>query len=225
METFSHSIGDAREFEHKHVKDVYEKIACEFSKTRYKVWDNVKEFIDKIPTNSNLIEIGCGNGKNLYRSDITSIGIDNCVEFLNICDLKGLNVKNMDCCDLCFDDNTFDNAISIAVFHHLTSSERRMQAFEEMIRILKPGGRGLVTLWSMENQIKQTFDEGDNLVTWNHKGTGIIFERYYFVFSERLLNEFIQLFRKKIKVKQTYNDKGNWYVEFEKTSSHIIDVE
>lgn len=203
-------------FEEKHVKNVYEKIACDFSKTRYKVWDNVKIFIDKIPTNSKLIEIGCGNGKNLYRNDIYSVGIDNCDEFLKICNLKGLNVKNMDCCDLIFDNNTFNTAISIAVFHHLTSLERRIKALDEMIRILKPGGTGLLTLWSMENQIKRNFIEGDNIVTWNHKDTGIIYERFYYVYSERLLHEFIALFEKKIKIKEMYNDKGNWYVEFEK---------
>lgn len=211
----ANSDGTREDFEEKHVKNVYQKIACEFSKTRYKVWDSVKEFIDKIPSNSSLIEIGCGNGKNLYRNDLNSIGVDNCVEFLNICHLKGLNVKKMDCCDIKFEDHTFDNAISIAVFHHLTSSERRIQAFDEMIRILKPGGRGLVTFWSLENQVKYTFNEGDNLVSWKHK-TGMIYQRFYFVYSERLLNELIQLFETKIHVAKTYNDKGNWYIEFEK---------
>jgi tRNA G46 methylase TrmB len=63
-----------------HVKDVYDKIANVFSATRLYWWPWVKQYIGTIPTNSIVIDIGCGNGRNmLYENDrINYVGIDNC---------------------------------------------------------------------------------------------------------------------------------------------------
>ena len=46
---------------------------------------------------------------------------------------------------------TFDYSMSIAVFHHLSDSDFKI-AISEMIRTLKPGGHGIITVWSVENQ-------------------------------------------------------------------------
>ena len=47
------------------IDSVYNKIANDFSRTRYKVWDGVKQFLDTIPVDSKIADIGCGNGKNM----------------------------------------------------------------------------------------------------------------------------------------------------------------
>ena len=52
-------------YEKTHVHDVYESISDHFSQTRYKVWPSVKKFLDEIPDNASVLEVGCGNGKNL----------------------------------------------------------------------------------------------------------------------------------------------------------------
>lgn len=41
----------------------------------------------------------------------------------------------------------FDAAISIAVLHHVSSLERRRLAVEDVVRMIKPGGRALITVW------------------------------------------------------------------------------
>ena len=73
--------------EKHHVKDVYDAIATDFSRTRTRIWNHVQKFLDNIPDNSKCIDIGCGNGKNMMyannRLDFT--GIDNCENFVKIC--------------------------------------------------------------------------------------------------------------------------------------------
>ena len=59
------------------VKQIYDKIANEFDNTRYRPWTCVENFLDSIPPNSNIGDIGCGNGKNmLYRKDCNNYGCD-----------------------------------------------------------------------------------------------------------------------------------------------------
>ena len=55
-----------------HVKKVYNTIASEFDTTRYRPWSCVEDFLDNIPKESVIGDIGCGNGKNMmYRKDET----------------------------------------------------------------------------------------------------------------------------------------------------------
>ena len=58
------------------VKITYEQIASHFSETRHHVWPPVKKFIDSFKVNSLVADIGCGNGKNMYRKDCEFIGLD-----------------------------------------------------------------------------------------------------------------------------------------------------
>ena len=63
--------------EKKYVYDTYSKIAHSFSNTRSYIWPSVKLFLDNLDVGSIILEVGCGNGKNLdYRKDCFSIGLD-----------------------------------------------------------------------------------------------------------------------------------------------------
>ena len=202
--------------EKHYVNDVYDSIAEDFSRTRTSVWEHVKLFIESIKQDSYCIDIGCGNGKNIYRTDINMIGVDMCDKFVNMCNDMDKRAYKMDCCELSFDDNVFDAAISIAVFHHLTTCERRLNALSEMIRVLKPQGLGLISLWSLENQSKQSFIKGDNMVSWKHSKNGITFDRYYYIFDEKTLDDYLLNFMNEIRIINKYNDRGNWYIIFQK---------
>ena len=52
-------------YEKKHVLDVYEIIAEHFDKTRHYIWPKVKTFMEKFQEKSIILDIGCGNGKNM----------------------------------------------------------------------------------------------------------------------------------------------------------------
>ena len=45
--------------------EFYKNTANDFSRTRYKIWHGVKTFLNSIPTNSIILDAGCGNGKNM----------------------------------------------------------------------------------------------------------------------------------------------------------------
>ncbi|MBI3413336.1 MAG: class I SAM-dependent methyltransferase [Candidatus Aenigmarchaeota archaeon] len=84
------------------------------------------------------------------------------------------------CMALPFKDGTFDYALSVAVFHHLDSYEKRLRAFKEVFRVLKPNGTALVTTWN-KTQPRFILGKKDRYVAWNHKGT--VHYRYYHLFT------------------------------------------
>ena len=62
-------------------KDTYEEIAEQFSETRAYVWQCVKDFTNLITDKSNILEIGCGNGKNMeyiLKSQLQVISVRKC---------------------------------------------------------------------------------------------------------------------------------------------------
>jgi tRNA (uracil-5-)-methyltransferase TRM9 len=211
------------DIEQEFVLDVYDNIAEHFSDTRYCIWDFVKNFLDKQVSSQKGIEIGCGNGKHLCtRDDLDIIGIDSCEKFVDICTKKNIRVFQQNCCKLIFTNNLFDYALSIAVFHHLSTDMRRYKALKEMIRILKPGGKGIVSVWACNqddrnnNMKKRLFVPGDNYVPWMRKKDKKIFKRYYYIFTENMFRTFIDQFTEKIIVHTIYNERCNWIVEFTK---------
>ena len=155
---------------------------------------------------------------------------------------------------------------------NLFEQKRRLQAVDELVRILKPGGRGLIYVWALEqernnkksNYLKDSRCSGDQtnerdvnsngkentssneskesltslpvhvnrtpfkaqdlLVPWHLRKnsadspTSGTYLRYYHVFVdgelEALINE--SQHGKRVKTIETYYDKGNWCVIFEK---------
>jgi len=206
------------DIEERYVKKVYSEIASHFSQTRFCIWNFVRNFLENKTPNMKGIEIGCGNGKNmLINSSLDIIGTDICAELLEICVTKNLNVVQNDCCRMYFKDNIFDYALAVAVFHHMADTSRRNQALSEMIRILKVGGHGIFSVWSIENQEKKRhFTPGDNFVKWERRCDRKIFERYYYVFTRDMLDDLLNVFSRKIFINRIFNERGNWIVDFTK---------
>ncbi len=46
----------------------------------------------------------------------------------------------------------FDAVLSIAVLHHITTPARRIQMLKELLRILRPAGKALVTVWATDQK-------------------------------------------------------------------------
>ena len=198
--------------EDMYVMNTYEKIAYEFSNTRYHIWNFVKFFM-KDKHDLYGVDIGCGNGKNMMYSNI--VGIDNCKGFIDICNSKNKKVVLGDICNLPFKNNTFDYAISIAALHHLSSIERRDQCMNEIIRVMKEGAEGIISVWSQEYQTKHKFKLGDNFVPWKSRNKDIKEElRYYYIMNLNMFQDFINRFEKYIQIISIKNEKGNWILHF-----------
>ena len=48
--------------------------------------------------------------------------------------------------------NRFDAVLSIAVLHHITTPSRRIHMLTELLRVLRPGGKALVTVWATHQE-------------------------------------------------------------------------
>lgn len=51
-----------------------------------------------------------------------------------------------------FRDESFDAVLSIAVVHHFATTERRVGALRELARVLRIGGRLVISVWAMEQR-------------------------------------------------------------------------
>lgn len=49
-------------------------------------------------------------------------------------------------------DDSFDAVLSVAVVHHFATTERRVNALRELARVLRIGGRLLISVWAMEQR-------------------------------------------------------------------------
>ncbi len=175
------------EFETTQVKNIYEQIAKQFSDKRFQQWDWIERFIKLFLHNSILLDIGCGNGRNMKDNNYKFYGVDNCEQFVKICKDQQLNVQLSDMTKLPFENKSFDGIISIASFHHLSTIERRIECLKEMKRVLKPDGRILLSVWSINqthnNKLNNKFKYGDNIIPWKNNKGDIIGNRYYYIFN------------------------------------------
>lgn len=207
------------EVEEKYVNSVYDVIAPHFDSTRYKPWPGVKNFVESLPNNSLIIDVGCGNGRNLgINSKCYDIGTD---FSMPLCKIAAQRQKPIFCAsalDLPIRDGTFDHVICIAVIHHFASVERRVQCLREIARIMRVGGTAYVTAWAL-TQPKKTFTESDQMVPWkvkkefDEKQTN--YDRYYHFFAEGEFAELVAQVPNLKFIKQVW-EAGNYDIIVEK---------
>ncbi|XP_044007284.1 alkylated DNA repair protein alkB homolog 8-like isoform X2 [Aphidius gifuensis] len=139
--------------ENSYVHKVYDEIAEHFSETRHQKWPNVASFLENIQPGGIVLDVGCGNGKYLIeKPEIFMIGCDRSSGLLDICKKRSREVLLSNCLQLLFKSNSLDAAICIAVIHHLSTPDRRRNAFIEILRVLRPGGKCLIYVWAKEQR-------------------------------------------------------------------------
>lgn len=191
------------------VKIVYDNIASDFSRTRYKVWDGVKTFLNTIPADSVVGDIGCGNGKNMmYRDDLQYIGIDISDEMVSICKTRGLKAFTGSILNIPIENKKNDYTMSIAVIHHLETREERVEALAELLRITKHNI--LVTVWCFQ-QSKRKFNSVDEMISFTNRD-GTVYHRYYHLYVDGELAQEIKDAGGRIISENIESD--NYYIEF-----------
>lgn len=210
-------INSENEFERKNVKDVYNKISGHFDKTRYHSWPKIEEFSKLFLKGSLIADIGCGNGRNCkLRDDCIFHGYDNCEGFVNICLKQGItckksNILNIDCCD-----NNYDYTMCIAVIHHLSTEERRIQAIKELLRITKPGGEILIYVWAKEQKKFSHYHENNIMVPWKVVKTGEVYDRFYYLFENAELETLVEKSNTGVNIIEKGYQRDNYYVIIQK---------
>nr|CAG8492399.1 14414_t:CDS:2 [Entrophospora candida] len=243
-DTYSSNLSDEKK-EEKYVHEVYEAIAPHFSQTRYKPWPVVENFLKELEMGSMGADIGCGNGKYFgVNKNTFMIGTDRSSKLIEICKSRGFECLIDDALNLPFRNECFDFVISIAVIHHLTTSERRVKAIKELFRITKPNSKILIYVWALEQQStpkknangteasgggggepRRNFDQNyqDVFVPWvipkdknyEDRKQNVVFKRYYHLFKKGELDELV-INTNLAKILKSGYDKDNWYVIAEK---------
>lgn len=205
--------------EKKYVIDAYNNISEKFSQTRYKPWKSTKKFIDsidRIDNTTSILEVGCGNGKNMYRNDISMFGIDSSEKLIDICVNKGLKCIVGDGCNLPYDEDTFDNIFSIAVIHHLSTRERRNKFIREMLRVCKVGGKFMLEGWATSdakynNSKKMENKNNDRLVSFTNNINNYSYDRFYHFFNKDEFEELCKIrYNGKYLEGKIYEEHNNW---------------
>ena len=132
----------------------YNRIAEQFSSSRYSIWLELNIFGEYIRERDRVLDLGCGNGRlfELFRDkEVDYIGIDNSKKLIEVAKKKYPDGKFQvaDALNLPFPDNYFDKIFCIAVLHHIPSEGFRLQFLKETKRVLRPEGLLIVTVWDL----------------------------------------------------------------------------
>ena len=209
-------------FEQKHVHNIYNNIASNFDKTRSYYWNGVKEFIKNINYEKNKItflDLGCGNGRYLpLCNNFDTYAVDNCENLLEIVKNKYpfVKIQKCDVCTVPYESEYFDNIISVAVIHHLSSIERRAKMIDEIYRLLKVNGTAFISAWSVDcinNKFKKISENNDYLIPWKNDDL-----RYYYLFEEFDFEKIIEKtnYRNKIIIIKKFFEHNNWIIIIKK---------
>ncbi|EQC41072.1 hypothetical protein SDRG_02126 [Saprolegnia diclina VS20] len=223
------------ETEKLYVHEFYEKVADHFSATRHSPWPRIESFVRSLAPGTLLADIGCGNGKYMKCMTPTQsacVGGDRSESLVKICKSHDLNVMVLDALLVPLRSGVFDVAISIAVLHHLSTFEHRLQAVKEVLRVLRVGGQGVIYAWAKEQteESRRTFDATtqDCMVPWNldkrfakddttPSKAPIVVQRYCHMFTEGELDGLVRM-SGNATINDSYYDESNWAVVFTKTS-------
>lgn len=144
----------------------YDKVSEKFSSTRRYMWGDLS-FIKKIVRkNDDILDFGCGNGRLvafLEGKYHKYIGLDVGKKLISIAKNNHESEKNQFyVIDLKrkknggsgfrWQENAFDKAFAIAVFHHFPSRNYRIKRAKDLYRILKPGGKCIISVWNLWNK-------------------------------------------------------------------------
>lgn len=179
-------------------RSAYSAFAQDFSSTRYSKWASVRKFLSTVEKHHTILELACGNGKNLVGYESQSIGIDVCPELCEITRQRGIETHCMDVLDFKSDEK-FDFILCIAVIHHLKTREERRQLLQIIRDNLKTGGKALITTW-----VPSKYPFGENNITF--KG----YPRFYYVYSPNEFQEDVEsVFGEKLRTRVFFNEMEN----------------
>ena len=141
-----------------------------------------------------ILDIGCGNGRNLLVFDGELTGIDNSKEMVEIArknaasQKKGAAFLIADATKLPFKDGHFDYVLCIAMLHHIPIEKQKV-ALDEIKRVLKPQGKVLLTVWN-KWQRRFLFGPKERHVPWTTNGKTM--QRYYYLHNSFSLRKIVK---------------------------------
>lgn len=147
----------------RETRQIYNRIAPDFSNTRSKWWRGFGNLAKHVQAGDKVIDIGCGNGRmaELFMdSRVSYWGVDGSDNLIAIARERFkdyswakfivgdiLAVDNWNFPEA--DKNNFNLALIVAVLHHIPGRDYQLQALKNTGRLLKPGGRLIISNWNL----------------------------------------------------------------------------
>lgn len=173
----------------ENMKDVFNEIASGWYNFRHHtIFRRELEALAQRWGQGKLLNVGCGHGPDFipFKTSFELHGIDFSPKMLEYArryaekHAFSVNLTEADARCLPYDNDVFDYAIAVAVYHHIEESQGRLQALRELYRVLKPGGEAFITVWN-KWQPRFWFKSKSTLVPWR-SGEKTLY-RYYYLFS------------------------------------------
>jgi SAM-dependent methyltransferase len=226
------------------VESVYDEISPQFLRKRDRLWPPMSSFLDEISP-CRLGDLGCGTGRGIRRGlelgcevvgvDISSQQLETAREHI----VKGGHFNRYrllkgDLEDLPIEDGSLDGVLMIASLHHLPTIASRVRAQKEVCRVLTPGGKALISVWTWDqdrfreshlDRITQRREEnemdgpleGDFMVPWR-EGKEVL--RFYHLYGPGELED--EISRTSLILRRSYFDGRNHWVEVEKSNENNV---
>lgn len=134
-----------------------------------------------------VLDCGTGNGRHLpllAKKFDKVFAVDSSKKLLEIAEKKYSTVhfQLADICALPFSENFFDTILCTAVLHHLTAEEA-VVAFNELHRVLKPGGLLLGSVWNKHQRRFDNIEGNEADIGWKLK-SGETCQRFVHFFEK-----------------------------------------
>jgi ubiquinone/menaquinone biosynthesis C-methylase UbiE len=170
-------------------REVFDEIAESWYRLRH--WSRFTKELEEMASRwhtGKLLNVGCAHGPDFlpFKDNFELWGVDFSTQMVKLARKYANKFKFevklavSDATSLPYPDNTFNWAIAVATYHHIQGDKRRQKAFQELRRVLKPGGEAFVTVW---NRWQPGFCLKGKEVNVPWKSRGKILYRYYYLFS------------------------------------------
>ncbi len=202
------------------IRATYEVIAESFAGTRRHPWPEVLEFVADLPADSRVLDLGCGNGRHaraMIARGHRVIGLDFSRRLVSLgraeslASARGRRIEWIegDAAAVPCRDRSFDAATCVAVLHHLPTRDDRIAVLAEIRRVLRPGTRVFLSVWSADQpRFDAVRDSGDVEVPWTMPD-GSVIPRFYHLFQEGELERLI--IESGLRGERFFHGMDNWF--------------
>jgi len=182
----------------------YNRVAKEYAETRKKewgLWEEIKKYFLRRHSRSKfrVLDLGCGSGRLLdylkrdFEGKFEYVGVDYAGEMIKVArkrhpedenvkfQIAQIGFKSMSN----FKVKSFDLVTMVASYHHVFEKRERIGLLKGIKKILKPGGRLVVTVWVIGFGEFDTIDLGSKIkrIDFQEK------PRYYVLLGKKELEE------------------------------------